>query len=125
MGSNIWTGSKSFSGTAGQKSIVAVPAPPMGELRGCIVTQVSGTTSGFTAKLYTTAAQSPSFPMSHYLIVDASAAGAEFANYDLNLAYMNREGDPTNRIGFVYLHITPVATGNFAVTVTVGTPDFV
>jgi len=125
MGSNIWSGSKTFTGTAGQKTIVAVPAPPMGELRGCIVTQVSGTTSGFTAKLYTTASQTPTFPLSHYLIADVSAGAAEYAAYNLNIAYMNRDGDPTNRIGYVYLHITPVAAGNFTVTLTVGTPDFV
>lgn len=124
MGSNIWTGTKTFAGTAGQAAIIEVPAPHMGELRGCVLTQTAGTNSGFTAKLYTTSAASPTYPLSHYLIKDVSAAGAEFAAYDLNIAYMNRDGDPTNRPGYVYLRITPAASGNFALTLTVGTPAY-
>lgn len=124
MGSNIWTGSTQFSASAGQESIVAVPAPHMGELRGCVLTQTTGTKSGFTAKLYTTSAASPVLPLSHYLIKDASAGNAESSAYDLNIAYMNRDGDPTNRPGYVYLRITPVASGDFALTITVGTPAY-
>ena len=124
MGSNIWTGSKTFTGTAGQASIVEIPAPHMGELRGCVLTQTSGTTSGFTAKLYTTGAANPTLPLSHYLIKDVSAGAAESAAYDLNIAYMNRDGDPTNRPGYIYLRITPVASGDFALTITVGTPAY-
>lgn len=124
MGSNIWTGSKTFTATGGQETIVEVPAPHMGELRGCVLTQTSGGSGGFTAKLYTTSAASPALPLSHYLIKDMSAGGAEASAYDLNIAYMNRDGDPTNRPGYVYLRITPVATGNFALTLTVGTPAY-
>jgi hypothetical protein len=124
MGSNIWTGTVTFSATNGQETIVPVPAPHMGELRGVVLTQTSGTTSGFTAKLYTTSAATPVLPLSHYLIKDLSAAGAESAAYDLNIAYMNRDGDPTNRPGYVYLRITPSAAGNFALTLTVGTPAY-
>lgn len=124
MGSNIWTGSKTFTGAAGQESIVEIPAPHMGELRGCVLTQTGGPPSGFTAQLYTTGAANPTLPLSHYLIKDVSAAGAESAAYDLNIAYMNRDGDPTNRPGYIYLRITPSSSGDFALTITVGTPAY-
>ena len=124
MGSNIWTGSVVFSGTANTERVVSVPAPHMGELRSCVLTQTSGTTSGFTAKLYTTNAASPALPLSHYLVQDLSAAGAESSAQNLNVAYMNRDGDPTNRPGYLYLKITPAATGEFALSLTVGTPAY-
>jgi hypothetical protein len=124
MGSNIWTGTTTFSGTANTESIIAVPAPHMGELRSCVLTQTSGTPGGFAAKLYTTGVATPTLPLSHYLIKDLASAGAETAARDLNIAYMNRDGDPTNRPGYVYLRITPVASGNFALSLTVGTPAY-
>lgn len=127
MGDVIWTGYTTFTAPAGQETLVEVSAPHMGELRGAVLTQTSGGSGGFAAKLYTSAqaaAPNSALPASSFLVVDLSAGNAEVANRELQIAYKNRDGDPSNHQHALYLRITPQASGDFVLTLTVGTPAY-
>lgn len=116
MASTIWTGKKEFSAVGGTESVVAIPAPARGILRGYTLAQLSGVTAAATADLYT----STKTPENLYHLVSLSVA----ENNDLNLAYHNQDGTPSVHQRYLYLKITPAGTGDktFALSVTVETP---
>lgn len=53
MASTVWSGSKEFTVTAGTETVVPIPAPARGILRGYTLVQLTGAASGFEANLYT------------------------------------------------------------------------
>jgi hypothetical protein len=129
MASTIWAGEKTFSATSGEESLVAVPMPHRGILRGYSLTQTSGTNAGFTAALYTSnQATTPNstLPAEAFHVVDITAANtvSKVDNHNTSLSYINRDGTPTNPQRYLYLRITPAGSGakNFVLSVTVETP---
>ena len=129
MASNIWTDAKSFSVSAGQETIVPIPAPYAGELRGVVITDTDSSGAGFSGGLYTSQqAEAPNstLPASSFLVKSFTVAGNELAERELNIAYKNRDGNPSNHEGYLYLRITPGGAGtrNFVATLTVGTPAY-
>jgi hypothetical protein len=129
MASNIWSDSTVFSVPAGQESVVSIPAPYAGELRGVVLTDTDGSSSGFSGGFYTSqqnTAPNSTLPASSFLVKSFTVTGNELAERELNIAYKNRDGDPSNHQGYLYLRITPGGTGtkNFVATLTVGTPAY-
>ena len=129
MASTIWSGSKTFATTTAAPVTIAVPMPHRGILRGYSLAQSSGTTSGFTADLCTssqTTAPNSALPAAAFklLTITAASGTATDADADINLAYQNRDGSPTNSQRFLYLKITPGSAGakDFTFSVTVETP---
>lgn len=116
MGSTIWTGKKEFSAPGGAETVVSIPAPARGILRGYALVQLTGANVSSTASLYT----SQKTPDTLYHLVTLSAA----ENNDLNLAYQNQDGTPSLHQRYLYLKITPGGSGakTFALSVTVETP---
>jgi hypothetical protein len=116
MASTIWTGKKEFSAPGGSQTVVAIPAPARGVLRGYALVQLTGAAGSSTADLYT----SQKTPENLYHLVSLSAA----ENNALSLAYHNQDGTPSLHQRYLYLRITPAGTGakTFALSVTVETP---
>lgn len=117
MASTIWTGKKEFSAPGGSETVVAIPAPARGILRGYNLAQLSGANVSATANLYTSNTKTPA---ALYHLVALTAA----EDNDLNLAYHNQDGTPSVHQRYLYLKITPGGTGakTFALSVTVETP---
>lgn len=129
MASTIWSGSKSFTATGGSESVVPVPMPHRGILRGYSLAQTSGASAGFSAALYSSnqaTAPNSALPAASFHLLNISAANnvAVAEDADVNIAYQNRDGSPSLAQRFLYLRITPGGTGakNFVVSVTVETP---
>lgn len=128
MSSTIWSGEKSFSATSGSETVVAIPMPHRGVLRGYSLSQTSGTTAGAAAALYTSnQATEPNsnLPAEAFHLLDITlTAAAKVDNHNLTLAYLNRDGSPSTPQRYLYLKITPVGSGakNFVFAVTVETP---
>jgi len=123
MASTIWSGSKAFTAPSAAETVVPVPMPHRGILRGYSLVQLTGAAVGFTADLYSSSrATEPnaSLPAAAFHVL--SLADAEDTN--VNVAYMNRDGSPSVAQRFLYLHITPAGSGskNFVLSVTVETP---
>jgi hypothetical protein len=136
MASTIWSGTKTFSATGGEESVVSVPMPHRGILRGYSLVQLTGGDDGFTADLYTSnqeTAPNSTLPTEAFHLLSLSDVAdtivdpdvvAIAENNNVNVAYLNRDGTPSNPQRFLYLWITADGTGakNFALTVTVETP---
>lgn len=133
MASTIWSGTKTFTATGGAESVVPVPMPHRGVLRGYSLVQLTGNDDGITADLYTSnqaTAPNASLPEEAFHLISVSDAAetttdpdvvAIAENNNLNIAYLNRDGSPSNPQRFLYLRITPGGAGakNFVLTVTV------
>lgn len=136
MASTIWSGTKTFSATSGQETIVPIPMPHRGVLRGYQLVQRTGAKAGFEADLYASNQEkepNASLPAESFHVLSLSDFADVVAdpdvvdiaeNSNVNVAYVNRDGTPTNPQRYLYLWIKPSGTGskNFALTVTVETP---
>lgn len=129
MASTIWSGKKEFTVPAGSESVVSIPAPARGTLRGYTLVQISGGANGFEADLYTSDAAPEE--VYHLLslsdnaeVVTDSDVVAIAENNIVDIAYQNRKGTPSLHERLLYLKITPAGTGNknFVLSVTVETP---
>jgi hypothetical protein len=129
MASTIWSGNKSFTATSGSESVVAIPAPARGVLRGYTLVQTSGAAAGFDAALYS----SDKTPEETYRLLNLSDMAEVVVDSDvvaiaenntINVAYQNRNGTPSLHERLLYLKITPAGSGdkNFTLSVTVETP---
>lgn len=128
MASTIWSGETSFTAAGGSETVVPVKVPHRGILRGYSLSQTSGATAGAAAALYTSkqdTAPNNTLPAEAFHILDITLpAGSKVDNHSIEVAYINRDGTPTNPQRFLYLKITPAGTGakNFVLSVTVETP---
>lgn len=136
MASTIWSGSKEFTAPSAAETVVPVPMPHRGILRGYSLVQLTGSAGGFEADLYSSSqATEPNASLPdeafHVLsladfadvVVDSDVV-AIAENTNVNVAYMNRDGSPSVAQRFLYLRITPAGSGskNFVLSVTVETP---
>jgi len=128
MSSIIWSGETVFSATGGEESLVTIRVPHRGVLRGYSLSQTSGTNAGATAKLYTSkqdTAPNNTLPAEAFHILDITLPAAPIVDdHELSVAYINRDGTPTNPQRYLYLKITPAGTGakDFVFSVTIETP---
>lgn len=127
MASTIWAGETLFSATSGQETTVAVRVPHRGILKGYSLTQTSGANAGAAAALYTSnreSAPNSELPAEAFHILDITLpTAAKVDNHSTDIAYINRDGTPTNPQRFLYLKITPAGTGakNFVLALTIET----
>lgn len=128
MASTIWSGKKDFTAASGQETVVSVPAPHRGILRGYTLVQTAGANNGFEADLYT----STKTPEEIYHLISLADVATVVAdsdvvaiaeNNDINVAYQNRDGTPSVHQRYLYLKISPNGTGNksFILSITVET----
>jgi hypothetical protein len=136
MASTIWSGTKAFTAVSNQETVIPIPMPHRGILRGYSLVQSTGAKAGFTADLYSSNQETEpnaSLPAESFHVLSLSDFADVVADPDVvdiaentntNVAYMNRDGSPSNAQRFLYLWIKPAGTGskNFALTVTVETP---
>lgn len=136
MASTIWSGTKTFSAPSGEETIVPIPMPHRGTLRGYTLVQLDGAKAGFEADLYASNQETEpnaSLPAEAFHVLSLSDFADVLADSDVvdiaentnvNVAYLNRDGTPTNPQRYLYLWITPAGSGskNFVLTVTVETP---
>lgn len=136
MASTIWSGTTTFSAASGTETVIPIPMPHRGVLRGYTLVQRTGAKAGLEADLYSSNQETEpnaSLPAESFHVLSLS----DFAdvivdpdvvdiaeNSNVNVAYINRDGSPSNPQRFLYLWIQPAGTGskNFALTVTVETP---
>jgi len=128
MASTIWSGETSFSATSGSEAVVRLNVPHRGIIRGYSLTQTAGTNAGATAAVYTSnQATTPNsnLPAEAFHILDITLpAAAKVDNHSIDVAYINRDGTPTNAQRYLYLKITPAGSGvkSFTFSITVETP---
>lgn len=126
MPSTVWSGSKSFTISAGPASVVAIPMPHRGILKGySLVAADGGATGNFTATLLTSkrdVAPNSTLPEAAFKLLSFDQSTP--ANENLNLSYLNRDGKPSTPVRYLYLKITPAGSGtkNYVFSVTVDTP---
>lgn len=138
MASVIWSGTKAFSAPSGAETVVPIPMPHRGVLRGYTLVQRTGNKDGLEADLYASNQETEpnaSLPAESFHVLSLS----DFAevvtdpdvvdiaeNTSVHVAYLNRDGSPSNPQRFLYLWIKPSGAGNknFALTVTVEVPKF-
>jgi hypothetical protein len=136
MASTIWSGTTTFTAPSGAETVVPVKMPHRGILRGYALVQTSGGDNKFEADLYSSNQETEpnaSLPAEAFHVLSL----ADFAdvvsdphvvaiaeNSNINVAYLNRDGSPSNPQRFLYLWIKPNGSGskNFVLTVTVETP---
>ena len=128
MASTIWTGETVFEAASASQTVVALKVPHRGILRGYSLTQTSGANAGAAAALYTSkqdTAPNSTLPAEAFHILDITLpAAAKVDNHSAEIAYLNRDGTPTNPQRYLYLKITPAGSGtkNFVFSVTVEVP---
>ena len=136
MASTIWSGTTTFTAPSGTETVVPVKMPHRAILRGYALVQLTGADNKFEADLYSSkqdTAPNSTLPAEAFHVLSLSdfadvvsdqdvVAIAE--NSDVNVAYLNRDGSPSNPQRFLYLRIKPNGSGskNFVLTVTVETP---
>lgn len=129
MPSTVWSGSKTFTAPSGEESVVAIPAPARGILRGYTLVQNTGADDSFDASLYS----SNKTPEEIYHLLNLADVAEVTSDADvvalaennlLNVAYQNRNGTPSLHERFLYLKITPGGTGgkSFTLSITVENP---
>lgn len=136
MASTIWSGTTTFTAPSGSETVVPVKMPHRAILRGYALVQTTGADNKFEADLYSSkqdTAPNSNLPAEAFHVLSL----ADFAdvvsdpdvvaiaeNSNVNVAYINRDGSPSNAQRFLYLRITPNGSGNknFVLTVTVETP---
>lgn len=127
MASTIWSGETSFSATSGQQTVVPIKVPHRAILRGYSLTQTSGANAGAAAALYTSNQETTpnsALPEEAFHILDITlGATAKVDDHETDIAYINRDGTPSNPQRFLYLKITPAGSGekNFVFSITVET----
>lgn len=119
---SIWSGSHSFSVPAGEATLVPVPMPHRGNLRGYSLVPASGALENFTAALYASnraTAPNNTLPENAFKLFSFDQTTA--TNSDMDVSYLNRDGTPTLPQRYLYLKITPSGTGtkSYVFTVTV------
>lgn len=129
MSNIIWSGETVFSATGGQESVVTIRVPHRGTIKGFSLSQTSGATNGAAAALYTSKQDktpNSTLPAEAFHILDISLASgsAKADDHETDIAYINRDGTPTNPQRYLYLKITPAGTGakNFVFSITIDTP---
>jgi hypothetical protein len=128
MASTIWSGDTSFTATSGAETKVTLKVPYRGIIRGYSLMQTSGTTAGATAAVYTSNQETTpnsTLPAEAFHVLDITLpAAAKVDNHSLSVAYVNRDGTPSNGQRFLYLKITPTGSGakNFVFSITIETP---
>lgn len=138
MASVIWSGTKTFSAPSGTETVVPVSMPHRGVLRGYTLVQMTGADDKFEADLYSSNQENEpnaSLPAEAFhllsladfadVVVDEDVV-AIAENTSIKVAYLNRDGSPSNPQRYLYLWIKPNGSGtkNFALTVTVEVPKF-
>ena len=136
MASTIWSGTTTFTAPSGSETVVPVKMPHRAILRGYALVQTNGNDDKFEADLYSSnQATEPNASLPdeafHVLsladfadVVSDQDVIAIAENSNVNVAYLNRDGSPSNPQRFLYLRIKPNGSGskNFVLTVTVETP---
>lgn len=126
MSQLIWSGSTPFtSAGAGEEETVTLRVPHRGELRGySLVAADGGATGNFTAALYTSkrdTAPNSALPADAFKILSFTQTTPSAT--DSAVAYLNRDGTPTNPQRNLYLKITRSGGSKALVfTVTIDTP---
>lgn len=126
MSNTIWSGKKEFTAASGSETVVAVPAPARGSLRGYTLVQLNGAAAGITASLYT----STKAPEEIYHLINLTTSATVTADADvpailennnIDIAYQNRDGTPSLHQRYLYLKITPAGSGtkSFVLSITV------
>lgn len=127
MASTIWSGETVFTAVSATETKVTLRVPYRGVIRGYSLTQTSGTTAGATAALYTSSQEktpNSDLPAEAFHILDITLpAAAKVDDHSLEVAYVNRDGTPSNGQRFLYLKITPTGSGskNFVFAITIET----
>jgi hypothetical protein len=127
MASTIWSGETTFEATSGAQAVVAIKVPHRGIIKGYSLSQTSGANAGATAALYTSkqdTAPNNTLPAEAFHILDITLpTAAKVDNHSTDVAYINRDGSPSNPQRFLYLKITPAGSGakNFVFAITIET----
>ena len=128
MASTIWSGETTFEAASGTQTVVPIRVPHRGIIRGYSLTQTSGANAGAAAALYTSkqdTAPNSTLPAEAFHILDITLpAAAKVDDHSAEVAYINRDGTPTNPQRYLYLKITPAGSGakNFVFSVTIEVP---
>jgi hypothetical protein len=128
MASTIWSGETSFEATSGAQTVVPIRVPHRGIIRGYSLTQTSGANAGAAAALYTSkqdTTPNSTLPAEAFHILDITLpTAAKVDDHSAEVAYINRDGTPTNPQRYLYLKITPAGSGakNFVFSVTIEVP---
>jgi hypothetical protein len=136
MASTIWSGTTTFTAPSGAETVVPVKMPHRGILRGYSLVQTTGADNKFEADLYSSkrdTTPNSALPAEAFHVLSLADFAdvvadpdvvAIAANSNVNVAYLNRDGSPSNPQRFLYLWIKPNGSGskNFVLTVTVETP---
>lgn len=128
MASTIWSGETTFEATSGAQTVVPIRVPHRGIIRGYSLTQTSGANAGATAAIFTSkqdTAPNSALPAEAFHILDITLpAAAKVDDHSAEVAYINRDGTPTNPQRYLYLKITPAGSGakNFVFSVTIEVP---
>jgi hypothetical protein len=129
MPSTVWSGTQNISVSAGEATVVPIRMPYRGVLRAYSLVQTSGANVGAAAKLLSSNQETEPnslYPEGAFLVTSFSLDNGQNAviEQDVNLAYQNKDGDPSNGQRFLYLKLTPAGTGEvtFVFSVTVETP---
>lgn len=130
MGHNtIWSGETVFEAASGSETVVRINAPHRGVIRGFSLSQVGGANAGAAAALFTSkqdTAPNSTLPAEAFHVLDITLpAASKVDNHSLSVAYLNRDGTPTNPQRYLYLKITPAGSGakNFVFSITIETPS--
>lgn len=127
MASTIWSGETAFTATSGALSVITLKVPHRGIIKGWSLTQTSGTNAGATAALYTSkqnTAPNSALPAEAFHLLDITLpAAAKVDDHSEDIAYINRDGTPSNPQRYLYLKITPAGSGvkNFVFAITIET----
>lgn len=128
MASTIWSGETTFEATSGAQTVVPIRVPHRGIIRGYSLTQTSGANAGAAAAIFTSkqdTAPNSALPAEAFHILDITLpAAAKVDDHSAEVAYINRDGTPTNPQRYLYLKITPAGSGakNFVFSVTIEVP---
>lgn len=134
MAGTIWTGRKKF--TVPENGVVPIPAPHRGIIRGYTLEgvlpngashppTVGGQVYLFTSREAIDLAAGDVVNNNTFdsaLILEFDASGPFASNRNLNLAYTNTDGTPTNPQGFLYLHLPQSVGKECFFTITIETP---
>lgn len=105
---SIWSGFVNFSAAGTGATVVQVPAPPRGILRGYrLVLNNGGALPNFTAKLYTSNPANPAHNKPKALFEVLSFTQAASSDDDVDISYLNKDGTPSLPQRLLYLEITP------------------
>lgn len=127
--STIWSGETVFEATSGEVAVVPLKVPHRGVIRGFSLSQTSGVNAGAVGGLYTSNQETTpnsDLPSEAFHILDITlTATSKVDNHSLNVAYVNRDGTPTNPQRYLYLKLLPTGSGakNFVFSITIETPS--